>query len=82
MLSLWCATHSATPRKHAHTEPTASPLLTVTLGNETEDRQVSARYQSGEVIAQVSITVAMLRAMLKLAEEYKPGATLQNPDPR
>lgn len=74
-----CSTHSASPRKHAQPEPGTNPELSVTLGNGLEDRQVNAKWNSGDISAMVSIDVATLRKMLAEAEAYKPGATLSRP---
>lgn len=73
---LWCSTHAATPRKHAQPDPTVCPEIDITLGHGAEDRIVNAKYQSGDICAMVSISVATLRQMIAAAEAYKPGATL------
>lgn len=74
--SVWCSTHSASPRKHAHPEPSSDPSLHVTLGHGSEDRIVTAKWQSGDICAMASLSVAMMREMIAAAEAYKPGATL------
>lgn len=75
---VWCATHCDSPRKHAHPEPTSKPTMSVTLGNSQDDRDINLRWTSGDIHSQIVINVAMLRAMLELAESYKPGATLRD----
>lgn len=76
MAYLWCSTHSASPRKHAHPEAAQSLECHVTLGKGVEDRIVTSKWRSGDVCAMVSADVATLRQMIAAAEEYKPGAKL------
>ena len=73
---VWCSTHSTSPRKHAHPEPTTAPAFGVTLGHGEDDRIVNVVWKSGDMVAMVGINVATLRRMLAAAEAYKPGATL------
>lgn len=73
---VWCSTHTSTPRKHAHPEPSRCPRFDVTLGHGAEDRIVTAKWSDGDIHALVSIDVGTLRHMIALAENYKPGATL------
>lgn len=77
---IWCRTSTATPRKPAHPEPAEQAALSVTLGNGLEDRAVNAQWRSGDIDAQLSISVSDLRRMLATAEAYKPGATLSKPN--
>lgn len=76
---IWCSTHSATPRKHAHPEVAIAAKLNITLGDGHEDRVVTATWQSRDICSEVSINVATLRLMLAAADAYKPGATLSSP---
>lgn len=71
-----CATHSATPRKHAQPEPTETPGMSVTLGHGVEDRIVNLQWCAGDIDCQVGISVATLRRMIEAGESYKPGAVL------